>query len=292
MPTHPTSVSQPYPSRTAAATRLRLKHGLHSSRAVIPGESEDEYKEYRHDFIAELLPGSRVEEALVDQLVNSQWQLRRLWAGQSGIYAQHEQVHPPEADAPFPERVAAVRHADFAAESEIYRLTVEAQRLMNMFHKALRKLELHQDLRVKRLIARHKVDRTEYEDYTPSRGPDPVLQRLPVGWQDEPASPVLNRASPSSGNGSSEIADRGESKTPSGPAGHLPLHAGDGTPTAAGSSVPLNAGGPGSTGAGGGLQSEPTPTERRIKELTTEYWALRRQATREDTEREQALAAH
>src|SRR5690349_18984416 len=55
-----------------------LRHGLASPLAVLPWEDQNEYNKLYAGFIEEYGPASPTEEALVTQIADSQWKLRRL----------------------------------------------------------------------------------------------------------------------------------------------------------------------------------------------------------------------
>lgn len=217
--------------RTAAATRVRFKHGLYSSLAVVPGESEEAFQAFREEMILSLLPGTPVETVLAEQLVMLQWKLRRLWAAQTGVYRRHAVRHAPRrrtARKPpgLPEYLAACIHDDNTATGDLHRLSLEEQRLINLFLKVHRKYELNEEMRHKRLLRRDLWDREETEEYYPNReghltfrireprlNPDGTPN--PAWTPPPPPPPYPTQAEPqlhataSSDGTSGEIADRG-----------------------------------------------------------------------------------
>src|SRR5690349_25033175 len=120
-PTTPTPASTPLTPnqrRTLKAGYMRIKHGLHSTRAVIPGESLEEFQAFRHEMVLYLMPGDPLENAMAEQLVMIQWKLRRLWASQTGVYRNHAEHQPMPETSPtvdtFPQRAAKCVHDDNA----------------------------------------------------------------------------------------------------------------------------------------------------------------------------------
>ncbi len=172
----PNPPGNPRTLHTAAATRVRLKHGFYSSRAVIAGEAEAEFVEFRHDMIHELLPGGPVESAFVDQMILAQWKLKRLWAAQTGVYLRHERQQPADPAASYPEWVAACVQDDNAHTGDLHRLSLEEVRLVNIFHKAYRQFDLLAGMRRKRLIQGAARQELEIEEFS-TPGARPGLER-------------------------------------------------------------------------------------------------------------------
>jgi hypothetical protein len=135
--------------RTAAATRKRFKHGLHSRHAVVPGESREAFREFRHDLIQDLRPVDAEECGVVEQMVVAQWRLKRLWATQTGMYERFEQNTPPQAGDSHPLRLADCFSDDCAHERELDKLSLHEVRLVNIFHRCGRRLDLLRDQRRK-----------------------------------------------------------------------------------------------------------------------------------------------
>jgi hypothetical protein len=134
---------------------MGLKHGLYSRQAVIPGESREAFRDYRADTILDQQPIVQEEADLVEQMVLAQWQLKRVWATQTGVYERFEQAFPAEGGASHPERLAQCFLDDCAHGQALDRLSRHVTRLVNVYHKASRKLELLRDQR-RKLLSRPK----------------------------------------------------------------------------------------------------------------------------------------
>ncbi len=206
--THPdveASTTQPSMSagRTTAATRMRTRHGLHSKYAVVPGESEDAFRAFRHAMVESLQPVTPVEAAVAEQMVMAQWKLQRLWATETGVYVEYDAGHPAN-DGTHPQRLSATLHWDYTKQDrQLDRLSLHQQRLVNIFHKGIAKLALIQDQRSK-FAARSKdrFDAREPVSYAPA-------EHVP--------GPAETLASPSSSVTSGESADREPRVAPAGP---------------------------------------------------------------------------
>jgi hypothetical protein len=55
-----------------------LKTGSYSSRAVLPGESEEDFKQLQDQFVKDFLPKNVAESMIVHELSNLTWKLLRL----------------------------------------------------------------------------------------------------------------------------------------------------------------------------------------------------------------------
>ncbi|HEX7927823.1 MAG TPA: hypothetical protein VF678_09535, partial [bacterium] len=215
-PTHSTPSSAPLTPnqhRTLKAGYMRIKHGLHSTRAVIPGESLEEFQSFRHDMVLYLMPGNPLEDALAEQLVMIQWKLRRLWASQTGVYRNHAERNPTPDEQParetspavdtFPQRAAQCVHDDNARQGDLHRLNMEEQRLINLFTKVMKQYEQHGQQRSKRLQAGAKWNYVETEEYYPA--PDgtlahrivpPVYDMDPLSHRPAPEPPDAEAPAP------------------------------------------------------------------------------------------------
>jgi hypothetical protein len=59
------------------SSRNALKHGFTSKIALIPGEDEEEYKEFCRSLLDSWNPADKLEHAHAEELINIQWRLRR-----------------------------------------------------------------------------------------------------------------------------------------------------------------------------------------------------------------------
>ena len=70
------------------AVRLNaLKHGLLTREVLLPSEDEDALRELDEGLRDELRPAGRLENLLVDRVVEAVWRLRRLGQVEAGIFA-------------------------------------------------------------------------------------------------------------------------------------------------------------------------------------------------------------
>ena len=71
------------PAEIQQSSRNSLKHGLTSSMIVLASESRPQFEELHQTYIETFHPANGVEMDLVDQMVASQWRLRRIWIMQT-----------------------------------------------------------------------------------------------------------------------------------------------------------------------------------------------------------------
>jgi hypothetical protein len=196
--------SPPEP-RTAAATRMRFTHGLYSRHAVVPGESRDAFRAFRHAWIENLRPADVEECGLVEQMVIAQWRLKRLWATQTGVYERFERQHPALEGGSHPERLAGCFGEDCAHERELDKLSLHEVRLVNIFHRCGRRLDLLRDQR-RKMFSRPKGRPFPGLEVSYA-APEPPPQPAEITPAPEPAQTA---ATPSSDTASDENEDRGD----------------------------------------------------------------------------------
>ncbi len=67
------------PEGIRISAKNSLTHGLTSKMIVLSNESQDRFDEFHETYIETFQPVNRVEMDLVDQMIASQWRLRRIW---------------------------------------------------------------------------------------------------------------------------------------------------------------------------------------------------------------------
>jgi hypothetical protein len=80
-----------------AVVRLNaFRHGLLSRDVVLPGEDPDAFEDLSNQVRANLSPMGPIEEALVYQVVNAMWRLRRSARAETALF--HWRMHALKAD--------------------------------------------------------------------------------------------------------------------------------------------------------------------------------------------------
>jgi hypothetical protein len=67
------------PAGIQRSSKNAIKHGLTSKMIVLTNESHPQFDELHLTYIETFQPANRVEMDLIDQMVASQWRLRRIW---------------------------------------------------------------------------------------------------------------------------------------------------------------------------------------------------------------------
>jgi hypothetical protein len=183
---------------------MRFTHGLFSQQAVIPGESQDAFRAFRSDWIRDLRPIGTEECALVEQMVVAQWRLKRVWATQTGVYERFEREFPAGEGDSHPERLADCFADDCAHQRELDKLSLHEVRLVNIFQRCGRRLDLLRDQRRKQ-FARPK-DRPFPGEEVYYAEPEAAPQPAVITPAPAPVEPVTT---PSNDAPSGENADRG-----------------------------------------------------------------------------------
>ena len=126
-----------------------LKHGLTSSRVVLPHESQEDYNRLESSFTNRFKPFDELETELVHEMAAARWRLRRIQSMESALFKkairEQEEALGPGCDA------GEIHDAAYAevAESKSYRMLVRhAAQLRRSYEKAWRELELIQQQRV------------------------------------------------------------------------------------------------------------------------------------------------
>ncbi|HYI92815.1 MAG TPA: hypothetical protein VEX68_04675 [Bryobacteraceae bacterium] len=124
----------------AKSSQNSLKHGLTSSRVVLPHESQEAYDKLEASLINRFKPADDLESELVQEMAAARWRLRRIEAMESALFKkaikQHEESGTSDAvDAAYAE----------VAESKSYRMLVRhAAQLRRAYEKAWKEIQLLQ----------------------------------------------------------------------------------------------------------------------------------------------------
>jgi hypothetical protein len=127
----------------AISSQNSLKHGLASSRVVLPHESQEAYDKLEASLINRFKPVDDLESELVQEMAAARWRLRRIEAMESALFKkaikQHEEAGTPDA--------IDIAYAE-VAESKSYRMLVRhAAQLRRAYEKAWKEIQLLQEQR-------------------------------------------------------------------------------------------------------------------------------------------------
>ena len=124
----------------AISSQNSLKHGLSSSRVVLPHESQEDYDKLEASLINRFKPADELESDLVQEMAAARWRLRRIEAMEAALFKKAiRQLE--EAGTPDAYDIAYVE----VAESKSYRMLVRhAAQLRRAFEKAWKEIQLIQ----------------------------------------------------------------------------------------------------------------------------------------------------
>jgi hypothetical protein len=132
------------PEGKQAAKYNRLCHGLCSPLAVLPFENQDEYNNLYAAFCEEYSPLGPSEQALVKQIADAQWKMRRLETLEQNVFIAMQQNSQNEPDQdPFAAMAATLlgtgKHQQALNSLARYQSTLNRQFMQAV--KELRKLQ-------------------------------------------------------------------------------------------------------------------------------------------------------
>ena len=78
----------------ARSAQNALKHGLSSNEVFVKPEEKDLFRQFRHDYMAELQPAGPLEHGLAAAVIHAAWNLRRIRTLEAGLDIGDEQNEP------------------------------------------------------------------------------------------------------------------------------------------------------------------------------------------------------
>ena len=78
------------PEGKAISSRNALKHGLLAQDAVLPDEDKEAFRDLYGSLAAEHQPATQTEEALVLDMAEALWRMRRLRRVETGVFRSEE----------------------------------------------------------------------------------------------------------------------------------------------------------------------------------------------------------
>jgi hypothetical protein len=90
------------PEGKASVRHNALKHGLLAQEILLPEEDEEVLREMDERLRAELRPEGEMEDLLVEQIVATQWRLRRMRRVEAGVFDWESSSARSDADTLYP----------------------------------------------------------------------------------------------------------------------------------------------------------------------------------------------
>ena len=132
----------------AASSQNSLRHGLTSSRVVLPHESQEAYDKLEASFSKRFKPADELESELVQEMAAARWRLRRIQSMESALFKkaikQQQEALGPDADE---SEIHDAAYADVADSKSYLMLVRHAAQLRRAYEKAWKELELIQEHR-------------------------------------------------------------------------------------------------------------------------------------------------
>jgi len=180
------------PEGKARSAQNARKHGLASpnSCVLIDGEDEDLFQQTCHHFLQRFQPADPVEAALVLEMVQADWRLRRARSIENSLLELEmlttEHKHPEFENLDLNSHLALAFKDLNDSSTSLSVLNRYAARLHREFHRALKTLRLLQ-------AERQRIGDTEAQENTPAPVipfPTPKLPNEPDFTPTTPASPL------------------------------------------------------------------------------------------------------
>ena len=133
----------------AISAQNSLKHGLTSSRIVLPGESQEEYDALEASIISRFKPVGELEMELAKEMASARWRLRRIDIMETAVFKkairQQQELLGPDAG---PDEVRDAAYAEVAESKTLRMLSRHQGQLRRAYEKAWKEILLIQDDRL------------------------------------------------------------------------------------------------------------------------------------------------
>jgi hypothetical protein len=96
----------------AIASQNSTKHGLTSTKVVVPGESQEEFDNFREGILESLDPQSPFETELADRVVAAMWRLKRFHRLENAFFADRINAIQNEMGIEDPDAAGAMLFTD------------------------------------------------------------------------------------------------------------------------------------------------------------------------------------
>jgi hypothetical protein len=168
----------------ARSSQNSLKHGLTSSRVVLPHESQEEYDDLEAAIFNRFKPADELEIELAKEMAAARWRLRRIEAMETALFKkvirEQQELQGPDVD---PDDVRDAAYAEVAESKTMRTLVRNQNQLRRAFDKAWRDLEILQKLRAEQEIQNEPSD----SGLTPQM--IEMLMATPMPHLDDTSSP-------------------------------------------------------------------------------------------------------
>jgi predicted nucleic acid-binding protein len=135
-----------------------LKHGLTSSRVVLPHESQEEFDSLEASIVNRFRPYDEIEHILVHEMASALWRLKRIEDMEIALfrkaYKQQQELLGPEAS---PDDIRFAAYAEVAESKGLRMLTRHQAQLRRAYEKAWKEIEVIQEQRLQHFAQEAKA---------------------------------------------------------------------------------------------------------------------------------------
>jgi hypothetical protein len=96
----------------AIASQNAVKHGLTSAKVVVPGESQEEFDNFREGILESLTPKTAHEDELADRVVAAMWRMKRFHRLENAFFADRINAIQNEMGIEDPDAAGAMLFTD------------------------------------------------------------------------------------------------------------------------------------------------------------------------------------
>ena len=137
------------PEGKAKSSQNSLKHGLTSSRVLLPGESQEAFDQLESSLLETLKPATEFENELVREMTSARWRLRRIEEMETALVQREMRklVEEQGEDADIDE-IRMLAYVEVAESRAFRNLTRHQGQLRRAYEKAWKELQVLQANRV------------------------------------------------------------------------------------------------------------------------------------------------
>jgi predicted nucleic acid-binding protein len=174
----------------AISSQNSLKHGLTSSRLVLPHESQEEFDSLEASIVNRFRPYDEIEHTLVHEMASALWRLKRIEEMETALfrkaYKQQRELLGPEAS---PDDIRYAAYAEVAESKGLRMLTRHQGQLRRAYEKAWKELEIIQQQRLQHFAQEQKAARAQNEPrpkITPRMVEQYINAPIPRSFTEQP----------------------------------------------------------------------------------------------------------
>jgi hypothetical protein len=171
----------------AIASENSTKHGLTSAKVVVPGESQEEFDNFREGILESLAPQSPFENELADRVVAALWRLKRFNRLETAFFADRINAIQNEMGIEDPDAAGAMLFTDLQQMKRMSLFLRYMTATQREYNKAKSELEKEQKRRQHAEFEQAALEPMQAEPAEPGE-PVGFVSQTPVGQAILPAA--------------------------------------------------------------------------------------------------------